>query len=194
MTPRWIGYFIFLGLVITGNLLSHYSHDVVPAPPAVWLSSRTLPLNTRISAIDLQEPKFPTPASALGLPDMIEVIGLYTLDEIPKGKEVTPDKLGKSPNVSVEKDESLMFYEVQKLGPAATQLNANAKVYVCEPNGPCTNGPYTVKAVLGKEAREPPAMIIICVNTVQAESLRALSKPEVKIAAFPYTQKNGAAQ
>lgn len=134
--------------------------------------------NTRISTNYLNKSECPTPLNAWGLPDTKDFEGKYVISTIPRGGEINLTNLSPMPQLFTTNDEILLFYPSQDLGSAGSYLNSGAKVRICESENGSENGPYTIKAVLGKSE---PFMLVVQVPKVDAEVLNKISKPQLKL-------------
>jgi hypothetical protein len=175
MIIRWVTYFVFVIAVVIGSI---YHRHIATRSRAVWLAAMELKENTRISTNYLDKSECPTPLNAWGLPDPRDFDGKYVISTIPRGGEITFTNLSPMPQLFTMNDEILLFYPSQDLGSAGSYLNSGAKVWICESENGNENGPYTVKAVLGKSE---PFTLVIQAPKVDAEVLRKISKPQLKL-------------
>lgn len=195
MTLRWFIYIAFLILVVGISKGAQSLGQGSKAPPAIWKSSTDIVLNTRITQRHLQPPDFPTPASSWGLPKIDSLEGKYAvcnrnahnkeMDKIvciSKAQEVMPNLLSPVPMLSDVEGTVLLFLRDHNLTPQASQINAGARVYVCESDQPCNGRAYVVETIL---TESNSIVVVIRVNKTEAVNIRNLVKPNLQIAALP---------
>ena len=155
--------------------------DLIPVPDRDWHAVRDLPANTRISSNEVQRSETLRPYQLLGLPSLSSLQGKYSTNLIPKGTVIKPEQLVATPQLAPfwrSSPDALFALTVQPLGSASPLLNAGGIVFVFDATNKLIEfGPYVIETVLGNETN----CVLIRVPPVQAERLRKLSKPEIRL-------------
>ncbi len=179
MKWRWIIFFVFLAAVA---IIAYLRKPQCAASEAEWKATVRLEKNTRISRIHLKRPNLPTPASAWHLPELPTLEGKYVINKIEKDANVSADQLSVMPNIYAVQGTALLFYNTQDAGLPGTQLNAGAKLYVCDSGKPCETKPYKIEAVIGEKE---PYTVVLRVPKTELDRIQKFAKVQLRLAALP---------
>lgn len=178
MIIRWAFFLVFVGTLVGFSFSMRKK-----SREAEYLAARTLPMNTRVNSNLWTLQKGENPAALWRAPKPEDLAGKYVKSEIKEGSAITLANLSEFPKLTYSSDLVPFTFNFGDLGSLAAVLNAGAKVYVCDQETLlCAGGPYEVKALVG---RVDSQLVLIYLNSNEADDVRRIKKPILRIAVLP---------
>lgn len=178
MILRWVIFVILAGAI--SGLSFWRRHELHEAE---YLAARILPMNTRLNSTLWTFQKGDTPVALSRAPKPEDLTGKYVNSEIKQGQPITLRNVSESPKLTFPESSVPFTFNLADFGPLGPYLNSGAKVSVCDTDTLlCPGGPYEVKALVGKVDSQ---LVLICLPSREADEVRKIKKPTLRIAALP---------
>lgn len=174
MTPRWLLFFLFIGIVaVLGGTRRNKERVGVG-----WKALSVLPKYTRVTRDHVHGQKGRTPLARVT--PWESIAGKYTLRQIESGETIALVDLSEAPKITHDNDHRILAYSLKSLGAAAILLNAGSSIAICEgATKDCVVS--TVAAVTG-EGDAKAALLEL--TTDDAFKLGAIKQPLLRITSF----------
>lgn len=141
-------YFLAFFVFVTFVTLWQIKDRTLSQPPAQWLAATFLPKNTRLSSNLVYRPAFRTPFSAIPLPELAAIEGMYLTADILKDQPINAAELRLSPFFTPSELNELVMVQADSATGQVVRVNAGATAVLFTNNNGPGIGPFPVLATL----------------------------------------------